>query len=92
MDRDREPIGRREVDGKRPGRGSKSPGMELAGIGLQFGLTIVVFVFVGVWLDRRLGTSPWLMIGCTFAGAGGGIYSMYRRAMALERDRQDDGQ
>lgn len=64
--------------------------MELAGIGIQFGLTIVVFVFGGVWLDRRFGTSPWCMLGCTFVGAAGGIYSMYRQAMAVERGQGED--
>ncbi|HVZ76913.1 MAG TPA: AtpZ/AtpI family protein [Gemmatimonadaceae bacterium] len=63
-------------------------GSEFAGIGMQFGLTIVVFVFGGVWLDRHLGTSPWFTIGCTFAGAAGGFYSMYRRVTAAQREQE----
>jgi F0F1-type ATP synthase assembly protein I len=65
-------------------------GSEFAGIGLQFGLTIVVFVLGGVWLDNRLHTSPWFVIGCTFAGAAGGFYSMYRRVMAAQRRNDRD--
>lgn len=73
-------------------RGSAVSGAEFAGIGVQFALTILVFVFAGVWLDRRLGTSPWLLLLCVFAGAGGGFYSMYRRVTAAQRDarREDD--
>ena len=78
------------MNANRPGQRSNSPGMALAGIGLQFGLTIVVFVFGGVWLDKHLDSSPWFTIGCTFVGAAGGIYSMYRRAMAVERSQDED--
>lgn len=74
------------------GRGRAAPavsGAEVAGIGFQFALTILVFVFLGVWLDRRLGTSPWLLLICVFVGAAGGFYSMYRRvSLAQRRDAE----
>ena len=74
------------------GRGRVAPavsGTEFAGIGLQFALTILVFVFAGVWLDRHLGTSPWFVLICVFAGAAGGFYSMYRRvSLAQRRDAE----
>jgi len=54
-------------------------GSEFAGIGLQFAVTIVVFAFAGLWLDRRLHSSPWLTVIFVFAGAGVGFWSMYRR-------------
>jgi len=59
-----------------------STGREFAGIGLQFAVTVLAFVFAGMWLDRRLGTTPWLVVALTFLGTGGGMYRMYRRAMA----------
>jgi F0F1-type ATP synthase assembly protein I len=55
---------------------------EFAGVGLQFALSIIVFLYLGQWLDRRLGTAPWFLIGGVFLGAGGGFYSMYRKLMA----------
>jgi F0F1-type ATP synthase assembly protein I len=69
---------------------SAPAGSDLAGIGIQFALTVAVFVFGGIWLDRKLNSSPWFTIACTFAGAGGGMYSMYRRAVAYVREQ--DGQ
>ena len=73
-------------------RGRAAPvvsGAEFAGIGLQFALTIIVFMFGGLWLDRHLGTSPWLLLICVFAGAAGGFYSMYRRiSLAQRRDAE----
>lgn len=91
MDRHGEPKGTPEEHGRRPGQRLSPPGSELAGIGVQFALTIVVFVFVGVWLDGRLHTSPWFTIGLTFVGAAGGMYSMYRRAMAAQQGDAKDG-
>jgi F0F1-type ATP synthase assembly protein I len=60
-------------------------GTEFAGIGVQFALTILVFVFIGVWLDRRFGTSPWLLLVCVFVGAAGGLFSMVRTDTAAQR-------
>src|SRR5262245_19115460 len=71
------------------GRDRGPSGAEFAGIGVQFALTLLVFVAAGIWLDRRLGTSPWLVIVCVFAGAGGGFYSMIRRVTAAQRRDAD---
>ena len=57
----------------------------MASAGLQFAAAIVAFMFAGIWLDRKLGTSPWLVILFVFLGAGGGFYSIYRRLTAAQR-------
>ena len=57
------------------------------GLGLQFGLSIVLFMFAGMWLDRRLGTYPWLLVTGVFVGAGAAFYSMYRRLMSDQKRR-----
>lgn len=90
MDREREPNEGRQGQGFSPHQRSMPSGSEFAGIGLQFGLTIVVFVFGGVWLDQRLHSSPWFVLVCTFAGAFGGFYSIYRRVMAAQRRNARD--
>jgi F0F1-type ATP synthase assembly protein I len=59
-----------------------------AGIGLQFAISIIVFLFAGQWLDRKFGTSPiFLMLG-VFVGAGAAFYSMYRKLMS-DQDAED---
>ena len=78
-------AGRRGGTDQFGGRDRPLSGAEFAGIGVQFALTLLVFVAAGVWLDRRLGTSPWLLLICVFAGAGGGFYSMFRRVTAAQR-------
>jgi len=64
-------------------------GSEFAGAGLQFALTIVLFAFAGIWLDKKLGTSPWLVLLMVFGGAGLGFWSMYRRLMAKREPGSD---
>ncbi len=87
------------MDGERERRGTGGPRSEdraagtsaaaYAGLGLQFALAILLFTFAGQWLDRRLGTEPWLLLVGVFTGAGGGFYSIYRRLMTdLRRDEE----
>lgn len=86
MSRNRGPLGGPDMDENRSTRRPAQSGSDLASIGIEFALTIVVFVFGGVWLDKWLGTAPWFTIICVFVGAGGGTYSMYRRAVAATRE------
>jgi ATP synthase protein I len=68
---------------------SGTSGAAYAGLGLQFALAILLFTFLGQWLDRRFGTEPWLLLVGVFVGAGGGFYSIYRKLMAdLRRDEE----
>ena len=65
-----------------------------AAAGFQFAFMVVVSVFAGVWLDRKLGTSPWLLITTLFLGSALGFYSLYRNLMKGQRlgDRRQKGE
>jgi F0F1-type ATP synthase assembly protein I len=67
-------------------------GAEYAGAGLQLALTLVVFMFLGLWLDKRLGSSPWFVIICVFIGAAAGFYSLYRKLMSATNRTNGPGQ
>ena len=54
-------------------------------MGLQFVIAILLCLFIGKWLDARLGTAPWLLILGVFLGAGASIVAMYRRAFPPEK-------
>ena len=64
-------------------------GAAFAGLGLQFALAILFFLYVGKWLDAKLGTEPWLLVLGVFVGAGGGFYSIYRKLMGAQRQGAD---
>jgi len=65
--------------------------MGLAGMGVQFLVAILLFLFLGKWLDSRLGTSPWLLILGVFSGAGASMFAMYRRAFPPEKPKSPPG-
>jgi F0F1-type ATP synthase assembly protein I len=56
-----------------------------AGAGLQFAISLVLFLFIGQWVDRKLGTSPAFLIAGVFIGGGGAFYSMYRKLAAAQK-------
>ena len=58
-----------------------------SGLGLQFAATVGVFALAGRWLDGRVGTSPWLLIGGVFAGFALGLYSMTKKLPAFSRKK-----
>lgn len=62
---------------------------QYAGAGFQFAAAIVVFLFIGRWLDGKLGTEPWLLLTGVMVGAIGGFYSMYRQLVIEPREEQD---
>lgn len=39
----------------------------------------------GIWLDRQLGTTPWLMLIFMVAGIAGGTYTIYRTVKASQK-------
>ena len=77
---------------RRGGPNSSGGAGDYLGVGLQLGASILYFLFAGQWLDRRLGTEPWLLLLGVFVGAGAGFYSMYRQLVIVprERERKDD--
>jgi len=60
-------------------------GGDLAGLGVSFAATLIAFSFAGIWLDEKLGTSPWLLIVMVFLGAAGAFYLMYHKLMKGQR-------
>ncbi len=56
-----------------------------AGAGLQFAISIVLFLFIGQWIDKKLGTSPAFLIAGVFLGGAAAFYSMYRKLAAAQK-------
>jgi F0F1-type ATP synthase assembly protein I len=93
------PKGGREARGAEPDhlaklnerRGASSLGGagKYAGLGLQFALSILIFLYAGQWLDRRLGTGSVFLVVGVFVGASAAFYSMYR-TLVKEQRRMDE--
>lgn len=61
----------------------------VAGMGLQFAISILVFLLVGQWLDKKFHTAPLFLMLFVFLGAGGSFYSIYRKLMEQQK-REDE--
>jgi ATP synthase protein I len=77
------------VGGQGSGPGNEGPGAgAYAGFGMQFVVALLFFLYIGQWVDRRLGTAPVFLLIGIFVGAGGSFYGMYRKLMAAQ-ERED---
>jgi ATP synthase protein I len=54
-------------------------------LGLQLAISVVVFFFLGRWLDGVFDTSPWLMIAGLVLGTAGGFVNFFRTALSIGR-------
>ena len=79
-------------DEKRPEPSSRRSlsGADFAGVGIQFAFAILVFLFAGQWLDKRLGTNGLFTIAGVFVGGGAAFYNMYRKISAAQREDDEE--
>jgi F0F1-type ATP synthase assembly protein I len=75
-------------DGKRSQQSPRKglSGADFAGVGMQFAMAIIIFLFAGQWLDKRLGTNGLFTIAGVFVGAGAAFYNMYRKIIAAQKE------
>jgi F0F1-type ATP synthase assembly protein I len=60
---------------------------ELSSIALVLPSSIAVGLFMGYFLDRWLGTAPWLLLVFTVLGIVSGLLSLFR---ALKKEMKDE--
>lgn len=66
---------------------NKGPGpIRYAGLGVQLAVSLLVFVWVGQWADRKLGTGGVLTVVSAFLGFGGTMYWLIR-SLSRKDDR-----
>lgn len=70
----------------RPGKKGTGP-MRYAGLGIQLAVSLLVFVWIGQWADRKLGTGGVLTILAALLGFGGTMYSVIRN---LNKEGKDE--
>lgn len=55
-------------------------------LGLQLAISVVVFLFLGRWLDQKFDTTPWLTLGGAAIGIAGGLIKFLVTALKLGKD------
>ena len=61
--------------------------MRYAGLGVQMAVSLLVFVFIGQWADRQLGTGGLLTVLAAFLGFGGTMYWLIRSLRRKDGDQ-----
>lgn len=56
-------------------------------LGMQVAFAIFIGLFIGVWLDSRLGTFPWLALIFLVMGVAAGFLNYYR---FVKRQQEED--
>jgi F0F1-type ATP synthase assembly protein I len=74
-------------DPNRSSGGGPGPA-RFAGLGIQLAVTILLFVLLGQWADRKAGTGGLFTILGTFVAFGGTLYSLVRTLNKDDRDRR----
>ncbi len=75
-----EKVRENETDGGKGagGRSAQYRALTYTGLILSLGWLLIAAVvgsfFVGYWLDTKLGTSPWIMLGLPLVGSTAGFY------------------
>ena len=62
-------------------------------LGLELAISVIIGLAVGYYLDKWLGTGPWMKVVWIGIGFSAGIRSLYRAALQsgkdLEKDEED---
>ncbi|MBR6399626.1 MAG: AtpZ/AtpI family protein [Firmicutes bacterium] len=58
-------------------------------LGVSMLVPILICLFAGVFLDRRLGTSPWIMTVGIILGVAAGFRSVYMMTAEFFKDKDD---
>jgi ATP synthase protein I len=70
------------------GRGEASLMAQASSVGLAFAVAIVLGLAAGWWLDRELGTAPWLLLGGLFIGIFAGFKNLFTVSARIEKMEQ----
>jgi F0F1-type ATP synthase assembly protein I len=57
------------------------------GSGLQLAVTVVVFFFIGRWIDSKADTSPLWMLIFAFLGITIGLYTFIKTVLQADKKR-----
>jgi ATP synthase protein I len=59
--------------------------LSASSVGLEFAIAVVLGLFVGMWLDKRFGTGPWLLIVSLGFGFTAAMRGVWRHVAASDR-------
>jgi ATP synthase protein I len=55
------------------------------GLGLQLAVTVVGMVFLGIWLDSKFNSNPWLTVIFSFLGIAASLYNFIKTVLKSDK-------
>jgi ATP synthase protein I len=60
--------------------------LSASSVGLEMGISVLIGILGGYWLDQHFGTTPWLMLGFLALGLVAGFRGVMRALRKADRD------
>lgn len=67
-------------------KNSFNPYMYTLEIGFRISIPLILFVIAGVWLDRKLGTSPWILLSGIALSLVTSVYGIKKTIDNMNKD------
>lgn len=64
--------------------------LRLSTVGLELGLSVLIGLFIGQYLDEWLGTEPWLLLLFLILGMAAGFRSIFRLLRDLNAQKDNE--
>ena len=63
--------------------------LRFSSLGIELGLSVMIGLIGGQWLDKKFGTEPWLLLAGLLIGLAAGFRSMFRALKELNKPQQE---
>lgn len=79
------------MSGQEPRRSLPAQAGKYLGTGMTWALSTALFLYLGTWVDRWVGTESVFALVGAFVGAAAGFYYLYHHLVEDSRDRDGRG-
>ena len=59
------------------------------GLGIQFVISLVIFILLGYWLDKKLESSPLYILIGVFLGLFSGFFNLFRVVSRMDKKEEN---
>ena len=92
----RNPMGGSRPDGQKTTSRPAVAGGQVVGAGLTLAVTVGLFAYFGLWLDKQFGTRPWMLLLLVLVGILGGMLHLIRVVapdmLPFDKPAKNDGE
>ncbi len=83
-------VSRRSVDPAARTTKRAYDALSASSVGLELGISVIVGLLFGMWLDRQIGTTPWMMLLFLAFGLIAGFRGVFRAVRRAEKAGEEN--